>query len=101
MRRLSSRLAARVALIVLIVVVPSAAIITYDQAVERRRAHDEAVDNTSRLARIAASEQSRIFSGVQRLLETLALFPALADDDASACRSLLPGVLREHPNYIN
>ena len=101
MRRLSAGLLGRVALIVLTVVVPSAAIIAYDQRTERHRAHDEAIENTARLARLAVSEQSRIFSGVQRLLETIALFPGIRDGQAAGCAELLPKVLREHPNYIN
>src|SRR5205085_2712139 len=101
MRSLSTGLLGRVALIVLTVVVPSVAIIAYDQSTERRRAHDEAVENTARLARLATSEQSRIFGGVQRLLDTIALFPEVRDGEAAACRELLPKVLREHPNYIN
>src|SRR4051812_20803222 len=101
MRSLRAGLLGRVALIVLTVVVPSVAIIAYAQSTERRHAHDEAVENTARLAQLAISEQSRIFGGVQRLLETIALFPGIRDGQATACADLLPKVLREHPNYIN
>jgi hypothetical protein len=101
MRTPSAGLAARVFLIVLIVIIPSIAIISYDQTVERRRAHDEAVESTKRLAQLAANEQSRIFAGVERLLETLALFPGLNKGDMSACRAFLPHVMQSHPSYIN
>jgi signal transduction histidine kinase/ActR/RegA family two-component response regulator len=88
-------------LIVLIVVVPAIGIISYDQTAERRRAHDEAVENLSRLAHLAANEQSGIFSGVQGLLSTIAMFPGVRDGDSVACRALLPNVLRDHPSYFN
>ena len=101
MRRFSARLAARFVLIVLIVIVPTVGIIVYDQTTERRRAHAEAVESASRLARLAASEQLRIFNGVQRLLGTLRWFPGLREGDVAACHALLPSVLRDHPNYIN
>src|SRR5436190_16401747 len=101
MRAFSTRLVARVVVMVFIVIVPALGIVIYDQTSERRRAHEEAVDNASRLARLAASEQSRIFSGVQRLLATLVMFPGLRDGDTTACRELLPNVLHDHPDYIN
>src|SRR5207248_1315520 len=97
----SRRIAARALLLVMIVVVPALAVIAYDQAAERRHAREEAIDNTSRLAHLAASEQSRIFGGVQRLLTTLALFPGLRDGDAAMCRAVLPTVLADHASYIN
>src|ERR1051325_4584070 len=100
-QRFSSRLTARVMLIVSIVVVPAIGIIVYDQAAERRRVHAEAVENLSRLAHLAAGEQSTAFTGVQRLLSTIAMFPGVRDGDAKACRALLPNVLRDHPAYIN
>src|SRR3982751_3902632 len=100
MRRFSTGLTARVALIVLIVIVPTAPIIVYDQTVERRSAHADAVENASRLARLAASEQSRIFNDVERLLGTLRWFPGVRDANSAACRELLPNVLLDHPNYI-
>ena len=101
MRAFSKRLVARVVLIVFMVIVPALAIIVYDQFNERHRSREEAIENTSRLARLAASEQSRVLEGVQRLLSTLALFPSLRDGDAAGCRTVLPDVLRSHPSYIN
>src|SRR5882757_810909 len=99
--RLSTRLATRVLMIVIMVIVPSIGIIVYDQMNDRQRAREDAVENASRLAHLAASDQSRLFGGVQRLLATLVMFPGLRDADATACRALLPNVLRDHPNYIN
>jgi hypothetical protein len=97
---LPTRLAARLIVIVLIVVVPAMGVIFLDQTAERRRAHDEAVENVSRLAHLAASEQSEIFLGVQRLLSTLAMFPGVRDGDAVACQALLPNILRDHTNTL-
>ena len=99
--RLSTRLATRVLMIVVMVIVPSIGIIVYDQMNDRQRAREDAVENASRLAHLAASDQSRLFGGVQRLLATLIMFPGLRDANPAACRALLPNVLRDHPNYIN
>ncbi len=101
MQRFSRQIAARALVLVMIVVIPALAVIAYDQAADRRHAREQAVDDTSRLAHLAASEQSRIFGGVQRLLTTLALFPGLRDGDAAMCSAVLPTVLADHPSYIN
>src|SRR3954468_22613435 len=89
MRAFSTGLAARVVLIVFMVVVPAVGIIVYDQVNDRRRSREEAVENTSRLAHLAANEESRVLDGVQRLLSTLALFPSLREGDAAGCRAVL------------
>ena len=101
MRGFSRRLSTRIVLIVLLVLLPAIAIFVYDQTNDRRRAREDAVENAGRLARLAAREQARIFEGVERLLGTLALFPALKNGDASSCNALLPDLLRGHPHYIN
>ncbi len=101
MRPFSSRLAVRVVLVVVMVIVPALGIIIYDQINDRRRAREEAVESANRLAHLAANEQSRVLEGVQRLLGTLALFPALRDGDLAGCQHLLPDVLRRHRDYIN
>jgi PAS domain S-box-containing protein len=101
MRGFSARLAARVVLIVAIVIVPAMSVMVYDQVHERRRAREDAVENVTRLANLAASEESRILTGVEHLLTTLVMFPGLRDGDQSACRALLPNVLRNHRAYIN
>ena len=97
----SQRLSTRFVAIVFVVLLPALAIIVYDQTNGRRQARKDAIENAGRLARLAASGQARIFEGVQRMLGTLAMFPALKNGDAPACNTLLRDLLRSHPHYVN
>jgi len=101
MRAFSTRLAARVVLIVFIVIVPALGIIVYDQSNDRRQAREGAMENANRIAQLAASEQARNLGGVQRLLTTIALFPQLRAQEPAACRSFLHKVVRDRPALIN
>src|SRR5712671_5741169 len=101
MRGFSARLAARVVLIVLVVIVPALAIIVYDETNERRHAREDALDNVSRLAHLAATEEAGSLSGVQRLLATLSSLPVLRDDDPAACQTFLRSIVHDRPAYIN
>ena len=101
MSRPSTRLTMRMVLMALITIVPALGIIVYDQASERRRARDQAVENAVTLARLAANQQATVFGGVQQLLATLVMFPGLTDADPAACQMLLRHVLHDHPAYIN
>jgi two-component system cell cycle sensor histidine kinase/response regulator CckA len=97
----SARLRTRLVLFALTVVVPAAGIIAWDQVLERRRAHDRAIEDTRRLAQLAAAQQATLLDGVQGLLLALARFPELHGRDSTSCGALLPGVLKDHPVYLN
>src|SRR5205823_14039666 len=101
MTRHASRLTARVILIALFVVVPALSVILSEQASDRRRAREQAVENTLALAHLAANQQAEAFRGVQRLLSTLALFRDFRDEDPAGCHALLPTGRRDHPRHIN
>jgi PAS domain S-box-containing protein len=101
MNRRLPRLSLRMVLVGLCAALPALTMILYEQASDRAQARADAVENALRLARLAAEEQAAVLGGVNRLLSTLALFPALQDDDPAACRALLPAVLRDHRAYIN
>ena len=61
MSRQVSRLTARVMLLALFVVVPALSVILYEQASDRRRAREQAVENTLALAHLAADQQAEAF----------------------------------------
>ena len=88
-------------LLALTIVVPAVMVIVYDQAGERRRARDRAVENTLRLARLAAAQQATVFDGAHRLLLTLSELPELREVDPARCRVLLPVILKAPPDYLN
>ncbi len=97
----SFRLRTRLALLGLIATAPALVVLLYTQALERARARDTALSDSRKVTQLAASEQAIVFDGVQRLLLTLAKLPDIQSDDPARCRALLPGVLRDHPGYIN
>ena len=101
MGRLSTCLAVRVVLIVFIVIIPALGIIVYDQTNDRQRAREDAVENASRLAHLAASEEATSLSGVARLIATLSLFPGLRGNDPAACQTFLRRIVLDRPAYIN
>jgi PAS domain S-box-containing protein len=101
MSRWLARPSVRMIVLALVVVVPSLAVTLYEQASDLRRDREQEIEHALRLAHLAADKQGAIFGGVQRLLGTLALFPALQDGSPAACNAVLPAVLRAHPAYIN
>jgi signal transduction histidine kinase/CheY-like chemotaxis protein len=97
----SVRLRARLVSLGLVATAPALVVILYTQSVERARARERAVSDIRQVTRLAASQQATLFDGVQRLLLTLAQLPEVRSDDPTRCRAFLPGVLRDHPGYIN
>src|SRR5262245_41083352 len=101
MRVSSVRLRTRLVLLGLIATPPALIVILYTQSVERTRAREQTVCAIRQVTQLAAAQQATWFDGVQRLLLTLAQLPDVQNDDPARCRALLPGVLRDHPGYIN
>jgi len=95
------RLRTRLVALGLIATAPALIVILYTQSLERARARETAIDGIRQVTALAASRQATVFDGVQRLLLTLAKLPDVLADDPSRCRALLPGILRDHPGYIN
>ena len=101
MRVSSVRLRTRLVLLGLTATAPALIVLLYTQSLERTRARDQAVADIRQVTQLAAGQQATWFDGVQRLLLTLGQLPDVQGDDPSRCRTLLPGVLRDHPGYIN
>jgi two-component system, cell cycle sensor histidine kinase and response regulator CckA len=97
--RLSLRM--RFVLIALVAAAPALLAIVYTQAAERRRAREETLSDSLHLTRLAAGRLAGVLDGPRRLLATLAHLSQVADADPRPCRALLPGILRDHPGYIN
>ncbi|HXD74180.1 MAG TPA: ATP-binding protein [Vicinamibacterales bacterium] len=95
------RLRTRLVALGLIATAPALVVLLYTQSIERTRAREQTVADIRQVTQLAAGQQATWFDGVQRLLLTLAQLPDVQSSDASACRRLLPGVLRDHPGYIN
>lgn len=82
-------------------VLPAIAVVTYDQALERRAARERILDADLRLTGTAAARQAAVFTGAARLLDTLAQFPGVRASAAGECSGVLAAVLRGHPGYTN
>jgi signal transduction histidine kinase/ActR/RegA family two-component response regulator len=101
MRVSSVRLRTRLVLLGLVATAPALIVILYTQSLERSRAREQAAADIRQVTQLAAAQQATWFDGVQRLLLTLAQLPDVQSGDAARCRALLPGVLRDHPGYVN
>ena len=97
---LRSRLRSRLLILSLASVLPALGVIVYTESVERSQARTRALDDTLRLTRLAARQPASTVEGAQRLLQTLAQFPALGGD-VPACRAVLRNVARDNPGYSN
>ena len=97
----SVRLRTRLVALGLIATAPALVVILYTQSLERSRARERAVADIRQVTHLAAIQQATIFDGVERLLLTLAQLPDIKSDNPARCQALLPGVLRDHPGYIN
>jgi PAS domain S-box-containing protein len=80
-------------------IIPALGAILYTQSSERATATARTLEDNLRLTRLAASQQASLFDGAQRMLLTMAQFPALRSGDPRHCSELLANVLREHPNF--
>ncbi|MGH7735006.1 MAG: PDC sensor domain-containing protein, partial [Gemmatimonadales bacterium] len=95
------RLRTRLIALGLVATAPALIVILYTQSLDRERARQSAATAIRQVTQLAASEQATVFDGVQRLLLTLAKLPDVLSDDQAHCRALLPGILRDHPAYVN
>lgn len=96
-----SSLRARVALLVLLAVVPALGLALYTGLEQRRLAAAQVQENALQLARHAASDHERLIEGARQLLMGVAQFPAVRRHDAGACNRLFAGLLKQYPSYAN
>jgi two-component system, cell cycle sensor histidine kinase and response regulator CckA len=80
-------------------IIPALGAILYTQSSERATATARTLEDNLRLTRLAASQLAGLFDGAQRMLLTMAQFPALRSGDPRVCGELLANILREHPNF--
>ena len=95
------RLRTRVVSLGLLATAPALIVILYTQSLERERARERTEAGIRQVTQLAASQQATLFDGVERLLLTLVKLPEIQSTDPARCKALLPGVLRDHPGYIN
>jgi len=91
----------RLFLLVLLAVLPAAALILYTGWEQRRHAATEAQADALRLTRLAASEHQRLIEGAHQLLLALAQLPSVRSRDAAGCSALFADLLKQYPRYAN
>ena len=91
----------RLLLLVLLAVLPAAALILYTGWEQRRQAAVDVQENALRLARLASTEHERLIEGAHQLLLALAQLPGVRGGDAAACSALFADLLKQYPRYVN
>ena len=96
-----SSLRSRLLLLILLAVLPTLALTVEEQLAARRQATQEALDETIRVAELAAAQQERLVDSARQLLIALALIPAVRDRDRSSCNALFGDLVQKFPRYAN
>ncbi|HUI07664.1 MAG TPA: PAS domain-containing protein [Verrucomicrobiae bacterium] len=96
-----SSLRLRLAVVVLLAVVPSLGLIYFNARAQRAAAIATARDDVDRLARLAAAHNTRVIEGARQMLVTLAQLPAIRGGSAADCRAALKDLLGEYSLYSN
>jgi signal transduction histidine kinase len=92
---------ARLVVLVLMAVLPSAAVLLYTGVRDREATRENTLQDYRQTAKAVADRQAGVLSGVHRLLLTLGKFPAVRATSPAACDKLLPQILEEHGDYLN
>lgn len=96
-----SSLRTRLLLLVLLAVLPAAALILYTGWQERRQTARAVQQNALQLARLASTEHEQLIEGAHQLLLALAQLPTVRGKDAVACHVLFADLLKQYPRYAN
>jgi serine phosphatase RsbU (regulator of sigma subunit) len=96
-----SSLRVRLMGLVLLVLLPSFALVLYTQSDERRAATANVHRDASRLIRIVTSNQAAQVEATRQLLTALERLPQVRSGDGPACSALLAGLLKAYPLYLN
>jgi len=97
----SGSISKRLALLVMLAVLPALAVILYGGMEQRSASIENAKRDIQLLTRSMAEIQNDIARSTRQTLSTLALLPAIQNHDIEACNSLLKAVLAQNSSYQN
>ncbi|MBI3107986.1 MAG: PAS domain S-box protein, partial [Candidatus Rokubacteria bacterium] len=100
-RGVLSSLRVRLAVLVLLALVPALGLIFYAAREDRRLAAVQAEDDALRIVRLAALQHSQMVEAAHHLLVGLTQLPAVRSLDAEACAKTFAGMLVDFPSYSN
>lgn len=88
-------------LVVALALLPIAALVLYNAAMQRREGAANAKADAMRLARLCASDHERILEGARQLLVTLAQTPAVQHAETAAASELFASIIGRFKFYAN
>jgi diguanylate cyclase (GGDEF)-like protein/PAS domain S-box-containing protein len=91
----------RIAVLILVALVPAFIVVIANAVIERERAITATNDSTKRLARLAAAKEGALIEGARQLTIALSVLPAVTDRDVSACNAYALKLVAAYPQYIN
>jgi C4-dicarboxylate-specific signal transduction histidine kinase len=91
----------RFLLMVLLAVLPALGLLIYSANEQQDLDVEEATDEASRLASLAAADQDRLIESTRQLLIVLARLPEVQSGNAAACNALLADLMVDFPAYAN
>lgn len=87
--------------LVLLILVPAAALFVLTAAEQRRFAVETVSQDALRVTQLLASNQTARIAGAQQLLKALALLPEVRSRDSGACSDLLARLLMTDTRYLS
>src|ERR1041385_3196605 len=96
-----SSLRVRLAMVVVLAVIPSLALIWYNAQGQRAEANTRAREDVERLALLTAQQNTRVIEGTRQMLVTLAQLPDVQGNDSARCQSTLRQLLQQQTLYSN
>ena len=91
----------RIAVLILVGLVPAFILVVAHAVLDRERAIASTHDLTKRLARLAAAKEGAVIEGARQLTIALSVLPAVIDRDATACNAYALQLVAAYPQYIN
>lgn len=91
----------RLALLVLLAIVPFVLLILFNTREQRLKTVESVHGEALRLAHLVAAEEQEWQDNTRDLLVKLAASPQVQDHDATACNRLLAELLKQNPPYAN
>lgn len=91
----------RLTLLVLLASLPALLLLLYTANQQREDALASGQENASRLVRLAAADQRRIFDQAEQLLTTIALLPEVRGNDPDQCSQIMSEVLETNNEFEN
>jgi diguanylate cyclase (GGDEF)-like protein/PAS domain S-box-containing protein len=94
-------LRSRIALLILLGVLPAFFLVCSLAVIERRDAIEKTYQNTNRLARLAAAKEGALIEGARQLTLALSVMPTVVRHDAASCNLFAEKLLAGYPEYTN